>query len=122
MRETGERTYKIGEFAAMTGMTPSKVRFYDKAGLFESTLRDESGYRAFTPHDAFRANAFRVLLQYGFTVERAIAVLDERQGTVEFEESLKCLRYHRRLTRAEKPGWTRCRAQPGPGGRVRKIA
>lgn len=88
MRDTDERTYKIGEFAAMTGMTPSKVRFYDKAGLFDSGLRDESGYRAFTPRDAFRANAFRVLLQYGFTVERAIAMLDARQGTVEFEESL----------------------------------
>lgn len=88
-RSGTERTYKIGEFAAMTGMTPSKVRFYDKAGLFTSGARDENGYRAFTPHDAFRANAFRVLLQYGFTVEKAIAMLDARQGTAEFEASLQ---------------------------------
>ena len=89
MSETSERTYRISEFAAMTGMTPSKVRFYDKAGLFVSSGRDESGYRTFTPHDAFRANAFRVLLQYGFTVEAAIDMLDARQGSAEFEESLK---------------------------------
>ncbi len=88
-RSGTERTYKIGEFAAMTGMTSSKVRFYDKAGLFTSGARDENGYRAFTPHDAFRANAFRVLLQYGFTVEKAIAMLDARQGTAEFEASLQ---------------------------------
>ena len=87
MSVNDERTYKIGEFAAMTGMTPSKVRFYDKAGLFTSN-RDERGYRAFTPHDAFRANAFRVLLQYGFTVEQAIEMLDAEQGCSEFEESL----------------------------------
>ena len=86
---TCERTYKISEFAAMTGMTPSKVRFYDKAGLFASRERDESGYRTFTPHDAFRANAFRVLLQYGFTVEAAIDMLDARQGSSEFEASLR---------------------------------
>lgn len=35
------------------------------------------------------ANAFRVLLQYGFTVEKAIAMLDARQGTAEFEASLQ---------------------------------
>lgn len=88
-RSDTERTYKIGEFAAMTGMTPSRVRFYDKAGLFTSGARDENGYRAFTPHDAFRANAFRVLLQYGFTVDKAIAMLDARQGTDDFEASLE---------------------------------
>ena len=92
MSDSTERTYKISEFAAMTGMTPSKVRFYDKAGLFTSSFRDENGYRAFTPHDAFRANAFRVLLQYGFTVEKSIAMLDAAQGGDEFEESLRQLR------------------------------
>lgn len=92
-----ERTYKIGEFAAMTGMSPSKVRFYDKAGLFTSGARGENGYRVFTPHDAFRANAFRVLLQYGFTVEKAIAMLDAQQGTAEFTASLH--EQHTRLMR-----------------------
>lgn len=87
-----ERTYKIGEFAAMTGMSPSKVRFYEKAGLFCSNSREENGYRVFTPHDAFRANAFRVLLQYGFTVERAIEMLDSRQGSQGFRTSLKSQR------------------------------
>ena len=86
--DTG-RTYKIGEFAAMTGMSPSKIRFYEKAGLFSSSSREENGYRVFTPRDAFRANAFRVLLQYGFTVERAIEMLDARQDSAEFRGSLQ---------------------------------
>ena len=64
MTEQAERTYKIGEFAAMTGMSPSKVRFYEKSGLFCANEREENGYRVFTPQYAFRANAFRVLLKY----------------------------------------------------------
>lgn len=82
-----DREYKISEFAAMVGMTPSKIRFYEKAGLFPAH-RYENGYRYFTPNDAFRANAFRVLLQYGFSVEEAIAMLDARQETAEFQQSL----------------------------------
>lgn len=80
--------YKIGEFAAMTGMSISKVRFYDKRGLFSGS-REENGYRMFEPEDAFRANAFRVLLQYGFTVDEAITMVDEQQGGEEFRLSLE---------------------------------
>lgn len=79
--------YKIGEFAAMTGMSPSRVRFYESKGLFESH-REENGYRYYTAQDAFRANAFRVLLQYGFSVEDAIRMLDEHQDSAEFRQSL----------------------------------
>ncbi len=83
-----DREYKIGEFAAMTGMTPSKIRFYEKAGLFPER-RHENGYRYFTPNDAFRANAFFVLLVYGFSVEEAVRMLDERQASPAFERSLR---------------------------------
>jgi len=79
--------YRIGDFAAMTGMPQSKVRFYERAGLFE-THRAENGYRYFTPNDAFRANAFRVLMQYGFSVEEALRMVDARQESAEFEGSL----------------------------------
>lgn len=87
-REGGVRMYRIKEFAAMTGLPPSKIRFYEKHGLL-ATRREENGYRVFSPEDAFRANAFRVLLQYGFTVEQAVAMLDAEQGTEEFKRSLE---------------------------------
>ena len=80
--------YRIKEFAAMTGLPPSKIRFYEKHGLL-ATRREENGYRVFSPEDAFRANAFRVLLQYGFTVEQAVAMLDAEQGTDDFKRSLE---------------------------------
>lgn len=80
--------YRISEFSAMTGLSPSKIRFYEKHGLFVSK-RQENNYRVYTPEDAFRANAFRVLLQYGFTVEQAVEMLDAKQGDSEFQNSLE---------------------------------
>lgn len=80
--------YRMKQFAAMTGMTQSKIRFYEKHGLVLSD-RMENGYRVFTPEDAFRSNAFRVLLQYGFSISEAIEMLDAKQDTAEFRESLQ---------------------------------
>lgn len=79
--------YRMKQFAAMTGMTQSKIRFYEKHGLVLSD-RMENGYRVFTPEDAFRSNAFRVLLQYGFSISEAVEMLDAKQDTEEFRASL----------------------------------
>lgn len=86
-REYSGRRYRIGEFAAMTGMSASRIRFYEKQGLFGGA-KERNGYRYFTPQDAFRANAFRVLLQYGFSVDLAIEMIDSRQKSDEFRCSL----------------------------------
>ena len=80
--------YKISEFANMTGLSQSKVRFYEKNGLL-NIHREENGYRYFTRWDAFRVNAFRSLLEYGFTIEKAIEIIDEKQSDEIFINSLK---------------------------------
>lgn len=78
----------IKEFAAMTGLSQSKIRFYEKHGLLQ-TERQVNGYREFVPEDAFRSNAFLSLKKYGFSVEDAVRMLDERQRTEEFAASLR---------------------------------
>lgn len=78
----------IKEFAAMTGLSQSKVRFYEKHGLLNAG-RQENGYRDFSPEDAFRSNAFRLLLKHGFSVEDSVRMLDEEQGSEEFANSLR---------------------------------
>jgi DNA-binding transcriptional MerR regulator len=80
--------YKISEFAKMVGLPQSKIRFYEKYGLLH-VHKDKNGYRYFTCHDAFRVNAFRVLLQYDFTVEKAIQMLDDNQSGEKFINSLE---------------------------------
>ncbi|WP_350454800.1 MerR family transcriptional regulator [Slackia heliotrinireducens] len=88
--------YSISEFAAMTGLTQSAIRFYERHGLRLSD-RQENGYRVFTPEDAFRSNSFRLLLQYGFSVDDAVRLLDAEHGAEDFVEALldreKELRY-----------------------------
>lgn len=69
-------------------MPKSKIRFYEKHGLF-SDNQAANGYRYYSYRDAFRINAFRALLQYGFTVGKAIAMLDRKQSSEEFVRSLQ---------------------------------
>ena len=80
--------YKMSQFCSMVGMNKSKVRFYEKKGLFE-TRRKDNNYRAFSPEDAFRVNAFLVLLQYGFTVDEAIGLMDKKQSGEAFFRRLE---------------------------------
>ena len=84
----GGNVYKIKEFSAMTGLSPSSIRFYDKHGLFELN-RSENGYRIFSPNDAFQSNAFRTLFKYGFSIDEAAHIVNEKQGCSEFAESLR---------------------------------
>lgn len=72
----------------MTGLSQSKIRFYEKHGLLNAE-RQGNGYREFFPEDAFRSNAFRLLLKYGFSVEDSVHMLDEEQGGADFAGSLR---------------------------------
>lgn len=80
--------YKISDFAKMTGLSQSKIRFYEKNGLLNVHKKD-NGYRYFTRWDAFRVNAFRSLLQYGFTIEKAVEIIDAKQAGDSFINSLE---------------------------------
>ena len=43
---------KIGELAARTGLTRSKIRFYEAQGLISQVQRQANGYREYPPHTA----------------------------------------------------------------------
>lgn len=77
----------IKEFSAMTGLSQSSIRFYEKRGLLQSP-REDNGYRDFSPEDAFRMNAFRKLLSYNFSIDEAINYIDSPQATDAFLTSL----------------------------------
>jgi DNA-binding transcriptional MerR regulator len=72
----------------MVGLPKSKIRFYEKYGLLPDR-QAENGYRYYTHYDAFRVNAFLNLLQYGFSVEKAIGLLDEKQSGEAFARTLE---------------------------------
>ena len=91
----------------MVGLPASKIRFYDKYGVFKCQ-RNSSGYRFFTAQDAFRANAFRILRGYGFSIEKAVMLLNAQQDSPEFVESLFS-HYKNIETRIEQLKWQKQR-------------
>lgn len=68
-------SYKIGEFSKMVGMEPSKVRYYEKKGVYRKE-RHENGYRIFGEMDAYHLNNFRTLCARGYSIKEAIETLD----------------------------------------------
>lgn len=65
--------YTISEFSKMVGVSVATVRFYEKKGVC-SPKRLDNGYRVFSHQDAFKINAFKMLLQYGFSIEEALSL------------------------------------------------
>lgn len=61
---------KIGELAERTGLTTSRIRFYERVGLLKSVERQSNGYRSY-PDDAV------LLLKLITTGQRAGFSLDE---------------------------------------------
>ncbi|MGU7774525.1 MerR family transcriptional regulator [Burkholderia sp. MR1-5-21] len=43
---------KIGELAERTGLTPSRIRFYERIGLLTLVEREANGYRTYPPEAA----------------------------------------------------------------------
>lgn len=86
-----KRVYSPGAMNWGIMVTEEGKRFTNENNQHGLVLSDrmENGYRVFTPEDAFRSNAFRVLLQYGFSISEAIEMLDAKQDTAEFRESLQ---------------------------------
>ncbi|NTY02392.1 MerR family transcriptional regulator [Deinococcus sp. JMULE3] len=59
---------RIGELAARTGTSVRALRHYDQAGVL-SSVRQENGYRTFTPDDIARVRLIRLFLSVGFTLD-----------------------------------------------------
>lgn len=78
-----KRVYFPGAMNWGIMVTEEGKRFTNENNQHGLVLSDrmENGYRVFTPEDAFRSNAFRVLLQYGFSISEAIEMLDAKQDT-----------------------------------------
>lgn len=83
-----EQLYSIKEFATMTALSQSTVRFYQKNGVIKPEQLP-NGYFVYTKHEAFRINAFKMLLSYGYSVVEAVRLLDCDYDRPDFIQSLK---------------------------------
>lgn len=80
------KTYTIGEFAKLTGMTTRTLRFYDQKGLLKPAARNDQGHRFYTEEDLLQLQKIMTLKLLDFTLEEIAAHLHD--GEMNLQHSL----------------------------------
>ncbi|MBE7956385.1 MerR family transcriptional regulator [Microbacterium sp. R1] len=65
---TKAQTLRIGEVAALVGVTPRVLRAYEEQGLLDAE-RGSNGYRVYRPTGITRAANIKALIDVGLTSE-----------------------------------------------------
>ncbi|NEB55025.1 MerR family transcriptional regulator, partial [Streptomyces griseus] len=71
---------RIGEIAALVGVTSRAVRHYHHIGLLPEPARQANGYRAYTVRDAVLLARIRRLTEIGLSLEEVRDVLADDAG------------------------------------------
>jgi DNA-binding transcriptional MerR regulator len=61
LRPTGDATVRIGEAAALTGLTPRTLRYYEEMGLLRTLASEDGASRRYTAGDIERLERIREL-------------------------------------------------------------
>ena len=69
LHDPGTASYRIGELAALVGMTERTIRYYEELGLLDSVKRLEGGTRVYTDDDVRRLKFIRKLKVLGLTLQ-----------------------------------------------------
>jgi DNA-binding transcriptional MerR regulator len=93
----GSELLTIKDFARLTNVKESSLRYYDKLGLFSPAVRGGNSYRYYTPQQIITINALRLLheldmptreiseLERNRTPERMMDVLAHKEAELEEE-------------------------------------
>ena len=69
VHEAGPASYRIGELAAIVGMTERTIRYYEEVGLLDSVKRLEGGTRVYADEDVRRLKFIRKLKVLGLSLQ-----------------------------------------------------
>lgn len=83
---------KIGELSKLTGLTASRIRFYEKAGLIRTVARQANGYRDYPPEAASILEIIDSAQRAGFSLEQVRHLLPLGGGSWDHEELLDVLK------------------------------
>ncbi len=72
--------YSIGELAALTGISPSTLRYYDKEGFFPDLNREQRGARIFTDREVGLLKIIECLKATGMSIKDIKQFIDWRDG------------------------------------------
>lgn len=83
---------KIGELSKMTGITPSRIRFYEAEGLLPRPVRQGNGYRSYSTDAAALLNIIDNAQRAGFTLEQIRRFLPQPQQRWDHEGLVQSLK------------------------------
>lgn len=83
---------KIGELAKLTGLTTSRIRFYEKAGLIKAVVRQANGYRDYPQEVAVILEIIDSAQRAGFSLEQVRHLLPMGEGSWDHQELLDALK------------------------------
>jgi DNA-binding transcriptional MerR regulator len=86
------RRFRIGEVAALSGVTPRALRLYEARGLLGSPERTESGYRVYGAAELVRAARIRRLRALGMSLEQIAGIVADDADSGVLPDQLELLR------------------------------
>lgn len=82
---------KIGELAQRTGLTASRIRFYEKSGLLSLVERRENGYRQYGPDALWMLEIIASAQSAGFSLDEIRTLLPDSQAMWQHDALLESL-------------------------------
>lgn len=82
---------KIGDLAKMTGITPSRIRFYEAEGLLPRPSRQGNGYRTYSAQAADLLKIIDNAQRTGFSLEQIRRFLPQPQKQWDHEGLIQSL-------------------------------
>lgn len=82
----------IGELAKRTGLTNSRIRFYESAGLLKTVERRPNGYRAYPPEAVLVLDLIATAQKAGFSLDEIRTLLPPDLGQWDHDALIETLR------------------------------
>ena len=84
------KKYRTAEVAAIIGIHPNTVRFYEEWGLITKPEREKNGYRVYTEEDIQRLKVIRSLRCANYSLESILRMLRQlsRNPDTDIREAL----------------------------------
>ncbi len=82
----------IGELARRTGLTASRIRFYESAGLLRTVTRQPNGYRRYPPEAMMALELITTAQQVGFSLDEIRSLLPSGPDRWDHDALLAALR------------------------------
>lgn len=82
---------KIGELAQRSGLTPSRIRFYEASGLIRSVERKDNGYRTYGAEALWTLEIIIGAQSAGFSLEEIRTLLPDAQAKWQHAELVSSL-------------------------------